>query len=114
MGRRISEEFRYSEEQGSSVTDPKANEPTPLEPSTQQPSRRDRFRPVELLVLSAIVGVFVGLVVAGSIRNIVTGAIFAGIGFIVSLVVLATLAISTTHPDDAEQRDLDEQDRAGH
>jgi hypothetical protein len=93
------------------VTDPTPIEPTPGE---HKPSRRDRFRPVELLVLSAIVGVFVGLVVAASIRNIGTGAIFAGIGFIVSLVVLATLAISTTHPDDAEKRDLDEQDRAGH
>ncbi len=84
------------------------------DPEPVKPSRRDRFRPVELLVLSAIVGVFVGAVVTASIRNIATGAIFAGIGFIVSLVVLATLAISTTHPDDAEQRDLDEQDRAGH
>jgi hypothetical protein len=81
------------------VTDP---EPTP-------PSRRDRFRPVELLVLSAIVGLFVGLVVAASIRNITTGAIFAGVGFIVSLVVLATLAI-TTRPDVEERRDIDDQD----
>ncbi len=77
------------------------------------PSRRDRFRPVELLVLSAIVAVFVGLVVAGSVRNIELGAIFAGVGFIVSLVVLATLAI-TTRPDAEERRDLDDQDRAGH
>lgn len=73
------------------------------------PSRRDRFRPLELLVLSAIVGVFVGLVVAGSIRSVATGAIFAGVGFIVSLVVLATLAI-TTRPDVDERRDIDEQD----
>jgi hypothetical protein len=79
------------------------------EPNPTPPSRRDRFRPVELLVMSAIVGVFVGLVVAGSIRNIVTGAIFGGIGFIVSLVVLATLAI-TTRPDAEERRDIDDQD----
>jgi hypothetical protein len=82
------------------VTDP---EPTP-------PSRRDRFRPLELLALSAGVAVFVGLVVAASIRNITTGAIFAGIAFIVSLVVLATLAI-TTRPDVAERRDIDDQDQ---
>jgi hypothetical protein len=73
------------------------------------PSRRDRFRPLELLVISAIVAVFVGLIVAASIRNIATGAIFAGIGFIVSLVVLATLAI-TTRPDVEERRDIDDQD----
>jgi hypothetical protein len=84
------------------VTDPV---PTP-------PSRRDRFRPVELLLLSAIVAVFVGLVVAGSVRNLVLGGIFAGVGFIVALVVLATLAI-TTKPDVEERRDIDDQDR-GH
>jgi hypothetical protein len=77
-----------------------------------QPSRRDRFRPVELLVFAAIVAVFIGLVVAGSIRNIEVGGIFAGVAFIVSLVVLATLAI-TTKPDVEERRDIDEQNR-GH
>jgi hypothetical protein len=84
------------------VTDPV---PTP-------PTRRDRFRPVELLVFAAIVAVFVGLVVAGSTRDIRLGGIFAGVGFIVSLVVLATLAI-TTKPDLEERRDIDDQDR-GH
>jgi hypothetical protein len=64
-------------------------------------------------VLSAIVGVFVGVVVTISIRNITTGAIFAGVGFIVSLVVLATLAI-TTRPDVEERRDIDDQDRHPH
>jgi hypothetical protein len=88
-------------ERGDIVTDPKT------------PSRRDRFRPVELLVLSAIVAVFVGLVVAGSTRDIPLGGIFAGVAFIATLVTLATLAI-TTRPDDAEIHDLDDQDRAGH
>ena len=84
------------------------------EPTPTPPSRRDRFRPVELLVLSAIVAVFVGLVVAGSVRNVELGGIFAGVGFIVTLVVLATLAI-TTKPDVEERRDIDDQDRAsGH
>jgi len=92
------------------VTDPADQTPTPSEaPPPAHPSRRDRFRPVELLVMSALVGIFVGLVVAGSIRNIVTGAIFGGIGFIVALVVLATLAI-TTRPDEEERRDIDDQD----
>jgi len=77
------------------------------------PSRRDRFRPVELLIFAAIVAVFIGVVVAGSIRNIEVGGIFAGVAFIVSLMVLATLAI-TTKPDLEERRDIDDQDRAGH
>ncbi len=96
------------------------NQPAPKVPgsdpeSSTTPSRRDRFRPVELLVMSAIVAVFVGLVVAGAIRNVLTGAIFGGIAFIVSLVVLATLAI-TTRPDDDERRDIDDQDQhpSGH
>jgi hypothetical protein len=80
------------------------------EPTPTPPSRRDRFRPVELLVMSAGIAVFIGVIVAVSIRNITTGAIFAGIGFIVSLVVLATLAI-TTRPDDEERRDIDDQDQ---
>jgi hypothetical protein len=62
--------------------------------------------------MSLIVGVFVGLVVAGSVRNIELGAIFGGVGFIVSLVVLATLAI-TTKPDDTERLDIDDQNH-GH
>lgn len=82
------------------------------DPVPTPPSRRDRFRPVELLVFAAIVAVFIGLVVAGSTRDIRLGAIFAGVGFIVSLVVLATLAI-TTKPDLEERRDIDDQDR-GH
>ncbi|MDQ1570877.1 MAG: hypothetical protein QOF79_1551 [Actinomycetota bacterium] len=77
-----------------------------------EPTRKDRFRPLELLILSAIVAVFVGLVVGASTRDIFLGAIFLGVAFIVTLVVLATLAI-TGRPDDAEIVDLDDQDR-GH
>ena len=82
-------------------------------PPPTPPTRRDRFRPVELLVFAAIVAVFIGFVVVFSTRNFELGGIFAGIGFIVSLVVLATLAI-TTRPDEEERRDIDDQDRAGH
>lgn len=77
------------------------------------PSRRDRLKPLELLVMSAIVALFVGLVVWGSTRQVGLGAIFAGVGFIVALVVLATLAI-TTKPDEAERLDIDHQDHGGH
>ncbi len=82
-------------------------------PEPAPPTRRDRFRPVELLVFAAIVAVFVGLVVVFSTREWELGGIFAGVGFIVALVVLATLAI-TTKPDLEERRDIDDQDRAGH
>lgn len=74
------------------------------------PSRRDRTRPAELLGLSAIFAVFVGLVVLMSTRELVLALVFAGIAFIVSLVVLAMLALAV-RPDKDEKLDLDEQDR---
>jgi len=73
------------------------------------PSRKDRLRPLELLVLSGIVAIFVGVVVAASTRDLALGAIFLGVGFILTLMTLAMLALSVK-VDDAEQTDLDEQD----
>jgi len=72
------------------------------------PSRKDRLRPLELLVLSGIVAVFVGVIVGASTRDIALGGIFAGISFIVTLLTLAMLALSAA-PDAAERTDLDEQ-----
>lgn len=83
------------------------------------PSRRDRTRPVELIGLSAIFAVFVGLVVLMSTREVVLALIFAGIAFIVSLVGLAMLSLAV-RPDSDEKLDLlaqdsDENDRGqGH
>ncbi|MCU1405285.1 MAG: hypothetical protein JWQ43_1588 [Glaciihabitans sp.] len=73
------------------------------------PSRKERLRPLELIVLSAIVALFVGFVVFASTRDIGLGSIFGGIAFIAALLTLAMLALSTK-PDDAERTDLDEQD----
>jgi hypothetical protein len=73
------------------------------------PSKKDRLRPLELLVLSAIVALFVGVVVAASTRDVLLGIIFLGIAFILTLMTLAMLALSVK-PDDAEKTDLDEQD----
>ena len=78
------------------------------------PSRRERTRPVELIGLSAIFGVFVGLVVLMSTREVVLALIFAGLAFIVSLVGLAMLSLAV-RPDKDEKLDIDEQDRSqGH
>jgi predicted aspartyl protease len=73
-----------------------------------EPTRRERLRPVEFIVMAAIIAVFVGVVVLGSTRELVLALVFAGVGFIVSLVVIAMLALAVK-PDDAEQQDLDEQ-----
>jgi membrane protein implicated in regulation of membrane protease activity len=81
---------------------------------TTPPSRRDRTRPLELLALSGGFALFAGLVVLMSTREPVLALVFAGIAFIVSLVVLAMLALAV-RPDKDEKLDLDEQDRGqGH
>lgn len=72
-----------------------------------QPTRRDRLKPVELIVLSAILSLFVGLVVLLSTRELVLSAIFFGIAFIVVLVVMAMFSLSIK-PNDAEQHEIDD------
>jgi len=62
-----------------------------------------------LLGISAVLGIFAGLVVLMATREIVLALIFLGIAFIVSLVVLAMLALAVA-PDLEEQKDLAEQD----
>ena len=77
-----------------------------------KPSRKDRTKPVELLVLSGVMAVFTGLIVLMSTRDIVLSLIFLGIAFIVVLVVLAMLVLAV-RPDGDELTDLDEQDHPG-
>jgi hypothetical protein len=74
------------------------------------PSLRDRLRPLELLVISTVLGIFAGLVVLMATREIVLALVFLGIAFIVSLVVLAMLAL-TMAPTSDERSDLAEQDQ---
>ena len=77
------------------------------------PSRNDRTRPAELLILSLILGAFTGLVVYLVTRELVLSLIFLGVVFIASLVVLAMLSLAM-RPNREEKLDLDEQDRVGH
>lgn len=78
-------------------------------PNSNHPSRRERLRPFEYVIISAVVAVFIGFVVALSTRALTLALVFAGITFIVSLVVIAMLALAVK-PDDAEKIDLTEQD----
>jgi len=77
-----------------------------------KPNRKDRTKPVELLVLSGVMSVFTGLIALMSTRDIVLALIFTGIAFIVVLVVLAMLVLAV-RPDGDELTDLDEQDHPG-
>ena len=72
-----------------------------------QPSRRDRLKPVELLVLSGVMSLFVGLTVLLSTRDLILAAIFFGVAFIVVLVVMAMFSLSIK-PNDAEQHEIDD------
>ena len=73
-----------------------------------KPSRKDRTRPVELLVLSGVMAVFTGLIALMSTRDVILSLIFLGVAFVVVLVVLAMLVLAV-RPDGEELTDLDEQ-----
>jgi predicted lysophospholipase L1 biosynthesis ABC-type transport system permease subunit len=73
------------------------------------PSRKDRLRPLEFIVISAIVAVFIGLVVLLSTRQLELAVVFFGVSFIVSLVVIAMLSLAIK-PNATEQLDLKSQD----
>jgi uncharacterized membrane protein YkgB len=77
--------------------------------NTHKPSRKDRLRPFEYVVMAAIIALFIGLVVLLSTRQGTLALVFGGIAFIVSLVVIAMLALAVK-PDAAEKVDLTEQD----
>lgn len=73
------------------------------------PTRRDRARPLELLGLAAVFGVFVGVCVLIAVRDPILALVSAGVTFVVSIVVLATLVLAT-----AKDARLPEDDDRGH
>jgi hypothetical protein len=76
------------------------------------PSRRERMKPVELVGLAGIVLIFVGVVVLATTRDLPLAAIFAGIAFILTLLLLAMLSLVGTSEDpDPEQGPVLEQPR---
>jgi hypothetical protein len=85
------------------VTD--QNKPQP----SGRPSLRDRMKPAEFLGFAAVLALFAGLIVLMATREPLLALIFFGVAFIVTLVVLAMFALGFK-PDDAERRDLAEQD----
>ena len=58
------------------------------------PTRREKMKPVELLVMAGVFGVFVGAFVFMGTREWGLALIMAAVAFIASLVVLATLLIA--------------------
>lgn len=91
------------------MVEPAAPTPSDSQPAPK-PRLRERLRPLELLGISTVLGLFAGLVVLMATRELILALIFLGVAFIVSLVVLAMLALAVA-PDLAEQGDLAEQDQ---
>lgn len=82
--------------------------PEPTEDRLRTPNLREQLRPVELLGIAAVIGVFVGLVSLMATREPILAVIMFGIAFIVVLVVLAMFVLGFK-PDSAETEDLAEQ-----
>jgi hypothetical protein len=59
--------------------------------------------------MAAVIAAFIGFVVLFSTRQGILALVFGGVAFIVSLVVIAMLALAVK-PDAAEKIDLTEQD----
>ena len=81
--------------------------PRPGNPS-HQPSRADRLKPAEYIGLSGGMGLFVGLTILLTTRELVLSLVGFGVVFIIALVVIAMFALGTK-PNAAEESDLDEQ-----
>ena len=90
------------------------NKPAKVKPAPNpyqfQPSKSDRLKPAELVGLSGVMGLFVGLVLLLVTRDVLFTLIGFGVTFIIVLVVIAIFALGMK-PDEAEQSDLDEQNR---
>ena len=80
--------------------------------SRASPTRKDKTRPVELIGLSAVFGVFTGLIVGLATREWVLAAIFFGVVFIVSLVSLAMIMLGQT--PDADLPSVDDETPSTH
>jgi hypothetical protein len=87
----------------------KRDKKDPSVTSSLQPTRRDRFLPAELLGISGGLGVFTGLIVLMSTRDLLLAGIFFGVAFIVALVLVALFALAFK-PNAAEVEDILEQD----
>ncbi|AWB90423.1 hypothetical protein [Homoserinimonas hongtaonis] len=72
-----------------------------------QPTRKDVMRPYEYLGIAAAIGVFCGLIILATTRDVLVTIIGFGVIFILALLTLALLAIAMK-PGEAEQEELDE------
>ncbi|TFD29597.1 hypothetical protein [Cryobacterium cryoconiti] len=74
----------------------------------RKPTRSEKLKPVELVGFSAVMALFLGLVVLMSTRDVVLSLIGFGGTFILVLVVIAMLVLGMK-PNSIERTDIDEQ-----
>lgn len=67
------------------------------------PSLRDRMKPLELVGIAAVLGVFAGVIALIGSQSLDLALILAGIAFIVALLVLAMLSLAAGDPPEADQ-----------
>jgi hypothetical protein len=85
------------------------------EPAPNPPSRRDRTRPAELIGLSAALAALTGVITFFGTHDFTLAAEFAGIAFIVSLVVFAMLLLAVSPKrEDGDTSGDDERPGGGH
>ena len=74
----------------------------------RKPTRSEKLKPAELVGFSAVMALFLGLVVLMSTRDVVLSLIGFGGTFILVLVVIAMLVLNMK-PNAIERTDIDEQ-----
>lgn len=73
------------------------------------PTLRERLKPIELVIVSAVIAVVTALIVLLSSRDLILSAITLGITFIVCLVVMAMFVLAIK-PNKNELLDIQELD----
>lgn len=86
----------------------------PLNPGPQhdgpvQPTRKQQLKPFEYLAFAGAAGLFIGLIVFMTVRDVVLALIFGGVGFILTLLLTATLMLAVK-PKGRSSADLDKRD----
>ena len=75
---------------------------------TTQPTKRERLKPLELLLISGLMGLFTGLIVLMSSRDLILSATWFGLTFIITVVVMAMFVLAAK-PNKNELLDIEEQ-----
>ncbi|ERG64150.1 MULTISPECIES: hypothetical protein [Agrococcus] len=74
-----------------------------------QPTRKQQLKPFEYLAFAGAAGLFIGLIVFMTVRDVVLALVFGGVGFILTLLLTATLMLAVK-PKGRSSADLDKRD----